>query len=88
MLIDFVTVKNLILDRYDHKTILGKYDPLIQVLKDAETDVLVIERNPTAENLCDEISEFLKKHLPEGVKVSSISVEETSNNYAWGFESE
>ena len=88
MLVDFVTVKNLILDRYDHKTILSKSDPLIPVLRGADMDVLVMDRNPTAENLCDEITEFISGYLPAGVKVSSISVEETTNNYAWGFKEE
>lgn len=87
MLIDFVKVKSLILDRYDHKTVLCQNDPFIDFLKRAGVDVVVMPKNPTAENLCEEISEYINsflKTLPNSVRVSEITVEETANNYAEG----
>jgi len=51
MLIDFGLLKEKIHNLLDHKTILYEKDPLVEILTGAGQKLVVLECNPSAENL-------------------------------------
>ncbi len=55
MFIDYRVIKQYFKNYYDHKTILNMDDPLVDLLKDVEIDVTIMDGNPTAENLAKKI---------------------------------
>lgn len=81
MLIDFNVIKNKIMDKLDHKTILKEDDPLIDVLKEYKQNIAMLPFNTTAENLALWIANQFNDR-EDGYKASSIRVEETENNVA------
>lgn len=72
--IDFKEVSE-ICNRYDHAVILVKDDPLVNVLMRMDQKVVVMERNPTCENLSVEIAEYIsmvienRKTFLDGLRV-------------------
>jgi len=72
MVVDFAEVKkimkNYIDEKIDHKMILFKEDPYIEILKKQNEPLFIMDQNPTAENLA--------KHLFEVAKASGLSVVE------------
>lgn len=56
--IDFKEVSE-ICNRYDHSVMLVKDDPLVNVLMRMDQKVVVMETNPTCENLAVEIAECI-----------------------------
>lgn len=85
MLVDFTHLKNVIQSRYDHQVIMCDKDPLLPVLLKEGTKICLMNRNPTAENLCDDIAEYLSGYFADlggEVWLDYIRVEETENNYA------
>ncbi|MDI6851577.1 MAG: 6-carboxytetrahydropterin synthase [bacterium] len=51
ILVDFGLLKEKIHNLLDHKVILNRKDPLVDVLKTAGQKLVVLDRNPSAENL-------------------------------------
>lgn len=51
MLVDFGLLKEKIHNLLDHKAILYKKDPLVEVLKSAGQRIVALDRNPSAENI-------------------------------------
>jgi 6-pyruvoyltetrahydropterin/6-carboxytetrahydropterin synthase len=51
MLVDFGLLKEKIHNLLDHKVILNRRDPLVEVLKNAGQRLVILDRNPSAENL-------------------------------------
>ena len=51
MVVDFGDLKKIIVDRFDHKVILFKGEPLVPHLLAGGQKVVLLDRNPTAENL-------------------------------------
>ncbi|MBO8158364.1 MAG: 6-carboxytetrahydropterin synthase QueD [Thermosyntropha sp.] len=72
MLIDFRELKKiaacLIAEKYDHR-FLNEIAPFDKI-------------NPTAENIAHQIYIDVKKKLPDGIKLKSVKVWESSNAYA------
>lgn len=60
--VDFKEV-GAICNRYDHAVLLVKDDPLVNVLMRMDQKVVVMERNPTCENLAMEIAECIAMML-------------------------
>ena len=90
MVIDFGNVKQLvgtyINNLYDHKTVLQKTDPLLDVLCPVMGNSLtVMDCAPTAENMAETLYKNIT-HLLIGpydsVKVTRVDVEETQNSIA------
>lgn len=94
MVIDFSVLKNivkkLIVGKYDHSLMLNANMPknLINTLKDNYEKIILMELQPTTENMIVEIAEILKSNLPENIKLFSIRLCETDSSYAEWFASE
>ncbi len=51
MLVDFGDIKRAVVGFLDHKTLLHRDDPLAEVLSKSGQRLVLLDRNPTAENL-------------------------------------
>lgn len=63
----------------DHKMILHKNDPLVPVLKKWGEPVYLMDNNPTAENIAQEIFRVARK---KGLPVSRVTLWETDKSSA------
>lgn len=88
MVMDFGDLKRLVneevISLLDHALVLNaKTDAqLIDTLKQHYEKIVVVEFQPTTENLLIFISEKLKKRLPVAVKLCCIRLRETDTSYA------
>lgn len=83
MLVDFEDIKDgvqtWIMAELDHKLLLRKDDPLVPVLRDLNETFLVMDDNPTAENIARMIYEYTKS---KGFPVISVKLWETPTSFA------
>lgn len=63
----------------DHKMILHRKDPLVALLKKLAEPVVVLDDNPTAENIARHIFAYARK---QGLPVASVRLWETVNSHA------
>jgi len=69
MVLDFhqlsLLLKNWIDENFDHRLLLHQEDPLVTIFQQAGEDVVVLDVEPTAENLARMIGEFaISQELP------------------------
>ena len=83
MLIDFKDIKQVVAgwidEHLDHRMILHRDDPMVQVLQKAGEPLFLVDHNPTAENIARLIYDFAADH---GFPVVEVSLWETPNCYA------
>jgi len=83
MVADFGDIKRIVkgwIDReLDHKMILRKDDPLVQVLQKMGEPVYVLDSNPTAERIAQLLFDTSRDH---GLPVSRVTVWETPSSWA------
>ena len=83
MVVDFSQLKIIvgkwIDDTLDHKMILNKDDPMLSILRKQEEPVVVVDFNPTAENIARMIFEYAKN---AGFDVTDVTLWETENSFA------
>ena len=88
MVMDFGDLKKLVneevISLLDHALVLNaKTDTqLIEVLKQNYEKIVIVEFQPTTENLLDFIATKIKKRLPENVKLCCVRLRETETSYA------
>ena len=74
-------MRTAVVDRWDHTALLHCDDPLapaVGAVQVAAPERLVLfSRNPTVEVLAQEAFDAIAKGLPEGVRLSSVTVRET-----------
>ncbi len=71
MVADFGDLKELIVNLLDHKIILFKDDPIVEGLKKLEQRIILLDRNPTAENLAI----FIASRLIDNLNLERVEVE-------------
>ncbi len=83
MVYDFSEIKAAVqtwLDReLDHRMLLRKDDPLVDVLRRMGEPLVVMEDNPTAEAIARLIYEFAESH---GFPLTQVTLWETETSYA------
>ncbi|MGS2762466.1 6-pyruvoyl trahydropterin synthase family protein [Sinomicrobium sp. M5D2P9] len=89
MVIDFgdlkMIVKEEIVDKFDHATVFNKNTPhaeLAEELKKHGHNVLLVDYQPTSENMVIDFSEKIKARLPEDIALHSLKLHETETSYA------
>ncbi len=88
MVVDFHDLKNLvkthIIDRFDHSLMISSLIPEEQVmaLASATEKMLVVDFQPTTENLVAYIAQILNPLMPNGVSLFSIRLAETVTSFA------
>ncbi|MGS2741407.1 6-pyruvoyl trahydropterin synthase family protein [Sinomicrobium sp. M5D2P17] len=89
MVIDFGDLKKIvkeeIVDPFDHATVFNKNTPhaeLAEELKRHGHNVLLVDYQPTSENMVIDFAEKIKSRLPEDVALHSLKLHETETSYA------
>ena len=91
MVIDFADLKSIvnkeIISPLDHALMLYEKSEFINTIKEHAYQKLVIKNyNPTCENMIIDFAHTLKKHLPSGIDLCGLKLEETKTSYAEWFE--
>jgi len=89
MVLDFGDLKKIvkaeIVDVFDHATVLNKNSPhieLAQKIKPHSPKVLLVDYQPTSENMIVDFAEKIGAKLPDLVTLHSLKLYETNNSYA------
>ena len=91
MVIDFTELKNIVL-----KKIINQFDHSVVISRDFDKDKLemaskifgntvIVDYQPTCENLVADFAGRLRTALPEGVELHSLKLYETAKSYAEWF---
>jgi 6-pyruvoyltetrahydropterin/6-carboxytetrahydropterin synthase len=79
--IDFGVIKALLCqwleDNWDHRMVLSEEDPWAPRLKEIDDSVVLVDFDPTAENLAAFLFDLGNELLPSPITMVSVRVEET-----------
>lgn len=89
MVIDFGDLKKIvkteIVDKFDHATVFNKNTPHLELAKELQKrnhKVILVEYQPTSEQMVIDFAQKIKKHLPEDVQLHSLRLQETETSFA------
>ncbi len=88
MVLDFSELKNIvkthIVNRFDHALMVNRLVPGNQqeLLRQTTERIMVVDFQPTSENIAIYISNILQQHLPAGVNLFGIRLYETETSFA------
>jgi 6-pyruvoyltetrahydropterin/6-carboxytetrahydropterin synthase len=89
MVVDFGELKQIvneqIVDRYDHALVVRRTADNKQVIKELAgryAGVMVVDWQPTSENLVTEFVEVIRSRLSAGVELCAVRLAETATSYA------
>lgn len=94
MVLDFSELKNIVkmqvVNRFDHALMVSRLVPEKQqeLLRQTTERIIVVDFQPTSENIVIYISEILQQHLPAGVNLFGIRLYETETSFAEWFASD
>lgn len=95
MVIDFTDLKKIVkeevVDQFDHATVFNQTTPHIELakeLKDRGHHVILVDYQPTSENMIVDFAERIKSRLPEGINLFSLKLQETESSFAEWFASD
>ena len=89
MVVDFGELKNIvgkhIVERFDHAVVLRATDanrPVVDAIASYYGNVILVDWQPTSENLVAEFVDIIRPKLPEGVELCSVRLSETATSWA------
>ena len=91
MVMDFkdlkAIVKTHIVDRFDHALVINnETDPsMVDSMKKHMEKLIVVDYQPTSENLVADFAAIIKSHLPANVELHNLRLWETSTSYSEWF---
>lgn len=92
MVIDFKLLKSIvnesIIDIFDHALILRKDAALAEEIAQEYENVVIVDFQPSTENLICLFAETIRKRLPQGVELHSLKLHETAGSYVEWFASD
>lgn len=94
MVLDFTDLKEIVLhtiiDRFDHSVVISSdfADEKKKMMADAFGNAVIVNYQPTCENLVTDFAGMIKNELPAGIKLHSIRLCETAKSYAEWFETD
>lgn len=95
MVIDFtdlkIIVKEEIVDQFDHATVFNKNTPHVELANELSTrghHVILVEYQPTSENMVIDFAERIQKRLPNKIQLHSLKLQETESSFAEWFASD
>ena len=95
MVIDFTDLKKIvreeIVDVFDHATVFNKNTPHIELakeLKERDHHVILVEYQPTSENMVIDFASKIQNRLPQNIKLHSLRLQETESSFAEWFASD
>lgn len=91
MVMDFTELKKIVLekivDKFDHSVVISsEFDTVKRtMLEKTFGNTVVVNYQPTCENLVADFAEQLIMEMPEGVRLHSLKLYETAKSYAEWF---
>ncbi len=89
MVIDFSDLKKIvkeeIVDVFDHATVFNQNTPHVELaneLKNRGHHVILVNYQPTSENMVLDFSEKIKARLPKHIQLHSLKLQETESSFA------
>ena len=89
MVIDFTDLKKIVkeevVDRFDHATVFNQTTPHVELakeLKDRGHHVILVDYQPTSENMIIDFATRIKSRLPQGLELFSLKLQETESSFA------
>ena len=89
MVMDFGELKAIVAQhitgRLDHSFVMrrtAEAESLAETMKSQFTNVILVDYQPTCENMLQDFAARLKAALPEGVELHSLRLHETATSYA------
>ena len=85
MVLDFSELKHIvntyITEPFDHALLLREGSPLTTDISDSYSNVMVVDFQPTSENLVIHFADILKERLPEQIELRSVKLYETPTSF-------
>ena len=95
MVIDFTDLKKIvkeeIVDQFDHATVFNETTPHIELAKELKSrgqHVILVDYQPTSENMVVDFSKRIISRLPENIGLFSLKLQETESSFAEWFASD
>ncbi len=95
MVIDFGDLKKIvkeeIVDVFDHATVFNQNTPHIELAKELQErghHVILVDYQPTSENMVIDFAEKIKSRLPQDIQLFSLRLQETESSYAEWYQSD
>jgi 6-pyruvoyltetrahydropterin/6-carboxytetrahydropterin synthase len=95
MVIDFTDLKKIveeeIVDQFDHATVFNQTTPHIELaneLKSRGHHVILVDYQPTSENMVIDFAQRIKNRLPQDIALFSLKLQETDTSFAEWFASD
>ena len=89
MVIDFGDLKKIVkeevVDVFDHVSVFNKNTPHVDLAKELENrghQVILLNYQPTSENMVIDFADKIKNRLPDNIKLHSLRLSETESSYA------
>ncbi|MEZ7499114.1 6-carboxytetrahydropterin synthase [Flavobacterium sp. Arc3] len=89
MVIDFTDLKKIvkeeIVDQFDHATVFNETTPHVELaheLKNRGHHVILVNYQPTSENMVIDFAQRIIGRLPAGIKLFSLKLQETDSSFA------
>jgi 6-pyruvoyltetrahydropterin/6-carboxytetrahydropterin synthase len=89
MVIDFSDLKKIvkeeIVDAFDHATVFNKNTPHVELateLKNRGHHIILVNYQPTSENMVTDFAQKIKNRLPDDIKLHSLKLQETDTSFA------
>jgi len=95
MVIDFGDLKKIVKedieDVFDHATVFNKNTPHVELAKELQNrghNVILVDYQPTSENMVIDFANKIKNRLPENIELHSLKLQETETSFAEWFASD
>lgn len=95
MVIDFSDLKKIvreeIVDVFDHATVFNKNTPHVELaeeLRSRDHHVILVDYQPTSENMVIDFAAKIKSRLPKNIALHSLRLQETETSFAEWFQSD
>ena len=95
MVIDFSDLKKIvkeeIVDLFDHATVFNKNTPHLELaveLKNRGHHVILVDYQPTSENMVVDFAKKINDRLPSDIQLHSLKLQETESSFAEWFASD
>jgi len=95
MVIDFTDLKKIvkeeIVDQFDHATVFNQNTPHIELakeLKSRDHHVILVDYQPTSENMVIDFAQKINNRLPGNIALFSLKLQETESSFAEWFASD
>jgi 6-pyruvoyltetrahydropterin/6-carboxytetrahydropterin synthase len=89
MVIDFTDLKKIvreeIVDLFDHATVFNKNTPHVELANELSNrghHVILVDYQPTSENMVIDFAKKISDRLPNNVQLHSLKLQETESSFA------